>query len=272
MAAWQGLLAVWENELLIQMGTSARLKSPLPLPLKIWICRAKKGKRGGKMRILVVEDQRKMAGFLKKGLAEAGYSVDVAETGSAAETLSGENLYDLIVLDVMLPDQNGFDTARHLRQDGFAGPILMLTALGGTKDKVHGLDAGADDYLTKPFAFEELLARVRALLRRKSQSSQVSTLRFSDLEVDLITRKVTRAGKELILTSKEFALLEYFLRNPDRPLSRTSISEHVWDMNFDSDSNVIDVYINMLRKKVDHPFERKLIHTVIGVGYVLKEG
>ncbi len=222
------------------------------------------------MRLLVVEDQRKMADFLKKGLTEAGYSVDLAETGTAAESLAGENAYDLIVLDVMLPDQNGLDTARHLRRDGYGGPILMLTALAGTKDKVHGLDAGADDYLTKPFAFDELLARVRALLRRNT-AGVASILRFADLEMDLSARRVTRATRELSLTPKEFALLEYFLRHPGRALSRTEISEHVWDVDFDSDSNVIDVYVNMLRKKVDQPFKKKLIHTVVGAGYVLRE-
>lgn len=223
------------------------------------------------MRILVVEDQRKMAGFLKKGLTEASYSVDVAESGAAAEALVAENPYDLVILDVMLPDQNGFDTARHIRADGFAGPILMLTALGGTKDKVHGLDAGADDYLVKPFSFDELLARVRALLRRQKSSDLGSLLRFADLEMDLIARRVTRANQEITLTPKEFALLEYFLRNPNRPLSRTAIGEHVWDVHFDSESNVIDVYINLLRKKVDQPFGKKLIHTVIGAGYALKQ-
>lgn len=213
-----------------------------------------------------------MAKFLQKGLMEASYSVDIAESGMAAESLAGEAPYDLIILDAMLPDQNGFDTARHLRRDGFHGPILMLTALAGTKDKVHGLDAGADDYLTKPFSFDELLARIRALLRRRGGNTEIqSSLRFSDLELDLVKRKVTRAGRELTLTPKEFSLLEYFLRNPNRPLSRTEISEHVWDIHFDSDSNVIDVYVNMLRKKVDHPFKKRLIHTVIGAGYVLRE-
>jgi DNA-binding response OmpR family regulator len=222
------------------------------------------------MRLLVVEDQKKMSSFLKRGLSEAGYAVDVAETGQAAEALSAENEYDLIILDVMLPDQNGLDTARHMRHDGFEGPILMLTALGSTKDKVNGLDAGADDYLTKPFAFEELLARSRALLRRRGADSN-TTLRFVDLEMELVHRRVRRAGQELTLTAKEFALLEFFMRHPNRPLSRTAISEHVWDVHFDSESNVIDVYINMLRKKVDQPFAKKLIHTVIGVGYVLRE-
>jgi two-component system, OmpR family, copper resistance phosphate regulon response regulator CusR len=224
------------------------------------------------MRVLVVEDQKKMASFLKKGMEEAGYAVDVAETGGTAESLVAENEYDLIVLDVMMPGQNGIDTARHLRNDGYVGPILMLTALAGTREKVHGLDAGADDYLTKPFEFEELLARVRALLRRKGSKTVNSELKFADLDMNLVTRKVMRSGAEIILTAKEFGLLEYFLRNPNRPLSRTEIGEHVWDIHFDNESNVIDVYVNMLRKKVDAPYEAKLIHTVVGVGYVLKEG
>jgi len=222
------------------------------------------------MRILVVEDQKKMSGFLKKGLQEVGYQVDVAETGSAGETLAGDNPYDLILLDVNLPDQNGMDTARHLRSDGFKGPILMLTALNTTKDKVRGLDAGADDYLTKPFEFDELLARVRALFRRNTPE-QTSKLRFADLEMDLVSRKVIRNNEVVNLTTKEFSLLEYFLRHSNRPLTRTEISEHVWDIHFDSESNVIDVYVNLLRKKVDVPFKKKLIHTVVGYGYVLKE-
>lgn len=224
-----------------------------------------------RLRILVVEDQKKMSGFLKKGLSEAGYSVDVAETGEAAEVLASEVEYDLIVLDVMLPDQNGLDTARHLRRDAYKGPILMLTALAGTKAKVSGLDSGADDYLTKPFAFEELLARVRALLRRHAPSGHQSTLKLADLELNLLTRKAFRDKIEVQLTSKEFALLEYMMRHPNRVLTRTEILEHVWDVHFDNNSNVIDVYINLLRKKVDAPFERKLIHTVVGSGYILKE-
>jgi DNA-binding response OmpR family regulator len=223
------------------------------------------------MRILVVEDQRKMAEFVRKGLNEIGYNVDLAETGGAAEAMAADNPYDLIVLDVMLPDQNGFDTARHLRSDGFANPILMLTAVNSTKDKVNGLDAGADDYLTKPFEFDELLARVRALLRRKNSAEKIPILRFSDVEMDLTTRKVTRSGQSITLTTKEFALLEYLMRHATRPVTRTAISEHVWDIHFDTESNVIDVYINMLRKKIDTPFEKKLIHTVVGYGYVLKE-
>lgn len=225
------------------------------------------------MRILVVEDQVKMANFLKKGLNEVGYAVDLAECGSTAESYMAQSEYDLVILDVMLPDQSGIDTARHIRRDGYAGPILMLTALSTTKDKVQGLDAGADDYLTKPYSFDELHARVRALLRRQSPTGNhtTSSLKYADLELDLIHRKVRRAGQDITLTSKEFALLEYFLRNPERPLGRVSIAEHVWDIHFDSESNVIDVYINLLRKKVDAPFAKKLIHTVVGTGYVLKE-
>ncbi len=225
------------------------------------------------MRILVVEDQAKMAQFLKKGLTESGYSVDVAESGLSAESYCSSSEYDIVILDVGLPDQSGIDTARHLRRDGLTAPILMLTALSSTKDKILGLDAGADDYLTKPYAFEELLARVRALLRRNSASSQVSNTKliFNDLEMDLVVRTVFRGQTEIQLTLKEFSLLEYFMRNPNRPLGRTSIAEHVWDVHFDSESNVIDVYVNMLRKKIDTPFDNKLIHTVIGVGYVLKD-
>lgn len=227
------------------------------------------------MRILVVEDQTKMANFLKKGLNEVGYAVDVADSGISAESFMAQGgEYDLVILDVMLPDQNGIDTARHLRRDGYEGPIMMLTALSTTKDKIVGLDAGADDYLTKPYSFDELLARVRALLRRKSSAGAGagnSNLQYSDLEVDLLHRKVRRSGQEVSLTTKEFALLEYLMRNPERPLGRVSIAEHVWDIHFDSESNVIDVYINMLRKKIDAPFSKKLIHTVVGVGYVLKE-
>lgn len=222
------------------------------------------------MRILVVEDQKKMAQFLQKGLEEHGYQADIAETGAGAEALLADNEYSLVILDVGLPDQNGMDTARHIRKDGYSGPILMLTALSGTRDKIHGLDSGADDYLTKPFDFDELLARMRALLRRNS-SQQISKLRYSDLEMDLMSRKVVRQGQNITLTQKEFALLEYLLRNATKPVTRTAINEQVWDIHFDTESNVIDVYINMLRKKVDAPFDKKLIHTLVGYGYVLRE-
>lgn len=222
------------------------------------------------MRILVIEDQQKVARFIKQGLQEAGYSVDLAESGAAGESLAATTEYDLVILDVMLPDQNGFDTARHFRRDGYGGPILMLTALSSTKDKVRGLDAGADDYLAKPFEFDELTARVRALLRRQ-KTGAAAELKYADVEMNLVNRQVTRAGQALVLTPKEFSLLEYFLRNPERPLSRTSIAERVWNLHFDGESNVVDVYINMLRKKVDHPFEKKLIRTVVGVGYVFRD-
>ncbi len=222
------------------------------------------------MRILVVEDQPKMASFIKKGLLAQGYMVDVSETGSGAESMAVAIEYDLVVLDVNLPDQNGMDTARHLRRDGHQMPILMLTALSTTKDKINGLDSGADDYLTKPFDFEELLARIRALLRR-NQGSESSKLRVGEMEIDLIQRKVVRNQTEIALTTKEFALLEYFMRHPGRPITRVEISEHVWDVNFDTNTNIIDVYINMLRKKVDAPFDKKMIHTMVGYGYILKD-
>ncbi len=224
------------------------------------------------MRILVVEDQHKTSLFLKNGLTESGYAVDVVESGSAAESYVASQEYDLIILDLMLPDQSGLDTARHLRRDGYQGPILMLTALNSTKDKINGLDAGADDYLTKPFSFDELVARVRALLRRNSKSNSInSVLKYADLELDLVHRKVKRKSNEISLTTKEFSLLEYFMRNPERPLTRASIAEHVWNIDFDTESNVIDVYINLLRKKIDSGFDKKLIQTVIGYGYVLKD-
>ena len=222
------------------------------------------------MRILIVEDQPKMASFIKKGLTAYGYIVDISETGMGAESMVVENEYDLIVLDVNLPDQNGMDTARHLRRDGCHMPILMLTALSTTKDKIHGLDSGADDYLTKPFDFEELLARVRALLRRNN-GNENSKLRFGDIELDLVQRRVIRNNIEVNLTAKEFSLLEYFMRNPKRPITRVEISEHVWDVNFDTNTNIIDVYINMLRKKIDTPFDKKMIHTMVGFGYILKD-
>lgn len=222
------------------------------------------------MRILIVEDQPKMASFIKKGLVAQGYMVDISETGMGAESMTVETEYDLVVLDVNLPDQNGMDTARHLRRDGFRMPILMLTALATTKDKIHGLDSGADDYLTKPFEFEELLARIRALLRR-NHGSENSKLRFGDIELDLVQRRAVRAQTEVNLTAKEFSLLEYFMRNPGRPITRIEISEHVWDVNFDTNTNIIDVYINMLRKKIDSPFDKKMIHTMVGFGYILKD-
>ncbi|MCB0407296.1 MAG: response regulator transcription factor [Bdellovibrionales bacterium] len=223
------------------------------------------------MRVLLVEDEQKLLSFVMRGLAEHGYAVDTAATKNEAEVLAADNDYDLIILDVMLPDGNGVDLAKWLREHEYSGPILMLTALNSTSDKVKGLDAGADDYLSKPFVFEELMARVRALLRRYGDGQETSSLEFADIEMNLIHRKVTRAGQELRLTTKEFALLEYLMRNIGRPVTRTQIIEHVWDMGFDPGSNVVDVYVNMLRKKVDQPFEKKLIHTVVGYGYELRQ-
>lgn len=223
------------------------------------------------MRLLIVEDQVKMAEFLKKGLTDAGYIVDIADTGVAAEKLCSTHTYDMVVLDVGLPDQSGLQIAKNLRQKGYASPILMLTAYSSVTDKVSGLDAGADDYLTKPFSFDELLARVRALLRRKTPApGEQAYLKYSDVEMDLIHRKVKRDGQSVTLTTKEFALLEYFLRNPEKPLSRAEIAQNVWDLQFDSESNVIDVYVNFLRKKIDIIPHRKLIQTVVGVGYIFK--
>lgn len=220
------------------------------------------------MRILVVEDNPKMARFISQGLTEHGYGVDLSQGGHDGEQRAAAMPYDLVILDVMLSDQDGIQTCRNLRRRGIQTPVLILTALSATGDKIKGLDAGADDYLTKPFEFDELVARVRALLRR-GQAQESSRLSFADVKMDLLTRTVTRAGRKLKLTTKEFTLLEYFLRKPNRILSRTSIGEHVWDMNFDSDSNVIDVYVSMLRRKIDKGFDRRLIHTVVGSGYML---
>lgn len=220
------------------------------------------------MRLLVVEDNLKMAGLICQGLSEHGYSVDAVATGEEGEEMASSGSYDAVLLDVMLPDMDGVQVCRNLRRRGYRAPILMLTALSTTADKVTGLDAGADDYLVKPFQFDELVARVRALLRR-GQAAGSTALRFADLELDLAKRSATRAGQRIRLTAKEFALLEYFVRNPNRVLTRTAIAEHVWDMNFDSDSNVIDVYVSMVRRKVDKGFSTPLIHTIIGSGYML---
>ncbi len=223
------------------------------------------------MRILVVEDEKKVASFVKRGLEEENYAVDVAYDGEDGLHLAENNPYDLLVLDIMLPKKDGLEVIRELRDKEISTPILCLTAKDKVEDVVAGLDTGSDDYLTKPFAFAELLARVRALLRRPTQD-RGAELHFSDLRLDPVTHKVWRSGKEISLTAKEYALLEYFMRNPNKILTRTMIAEHVWDYNFDSFTNIIDVYVNYLRKKVDKDFDVKLIHTVRGVGYVLKEG
>jgi heavy metal response regulator len=222
------------------------------------------------MRILLVEDDKKVASFIRKGLEEEGYAVDVAAEGEAGLFMGLDRLHDLIILDVMLPKKPGFQVLRELRQAKVATPVLMLTARDTVEDKVQGLDAGADDYLTKPFVFAELLARVRALLRRRAEARS-PRLRVADLVLDPATRSVTRGGQPITLTNREFALLEYLMRNAGRVLTRTAITEHVWDYDFDSGTNVIDVYVNYLRKKIDAGHEPKLLHTVRGAGYVLRE-
>ncbi len=221
------------------------------------------------MRILIVEDQKKTAQFIRKGLLEQGYAADVVGDGQEAEAQARAYDYDLIILDVMLPGQDGMEVCRNLRRLKIQAPILMLTALGSTENKVKGLDSGADDYLGKPFEFNELLARIRALVRRHQGAKP--RLKIADLELDLTLRKVMRAGQEISLTAKEFALLEYFMQHAGQVVTRTAISEHVWDIHFDNESNVIDVYINFLRKKIDQGHRTKLLHTVIGTGYILRE-
>ena len=220
------------------------------------------------MRLLVIEDNPKVAGMIEQGLTEQGYQVDVVHKGFEGEAKAAAGGYEAIVLDLMLPDRDGVDVCRNLRRRGTKTPILMLTALSETADKVAGLDAGADDYLTKPFEFDELLARVRALLRR-GKATEGTVLKYEDIQMDLAKRIVTRAGETVSLTPKEFSLLEYLVRNPNRVLGRIAIAEQVWDVDIGSDSNVIDVYISTLRRKVDKPFDKKLIHTVVGTGYVL---
>jgi len=221
------------------------------------------------MRILVVEDERKVARFIERGLKEERFAVDIAPDGEEGLFRARSNDYDLIVLDVLMPKKDGFQVLRELRASRCRARILMLTARDSVEDRVQGLEGGADDYLIKPFAFAEFLARVRALLRRGADDSPVS-LRALDLLLDLKSRKVTRAGKPVILPAKEFAVLEYLLRHPDEVVTRTQLAEHVWDENFDSFSNVIDVTVYHLREKVDRGFQPALIHTVRGAGYVLK--
>lgn len=225
---------------------------------------------GNIMRILIVEDERKIADLIKRGLKEEGYAADIAADGEKGEFLAVTNQYDVIILDVMLPKMDGMVLCRALREKKIITPIIMVTAKDAVSDKVKGLDSGADDYVTKPFAFEELLARIRAVLRKRD--GHVATkLQVGDLALDLISHKVTRNDKDIELTTKEYALLEYLMRNAGAVVTRTMISEHVWDMNFDSDTNVIDVYINYLRKKIDDGYKKTLIHTMRGRGYTLKD-
>jgi heavy metal response regulator len=222
------------------------------------------------MRILVAEDERKVASFIKRGLEAAHYSVDVEYDGAAGLNRVLESSYDLVILDVMLPKLDGLTVMKELRRRGSKVPVLLLTARVTVADKVMGLDLGADDYLTKPFAFEELLARVRALLRRGPAAS-APMLTIADLRLDPVTREVTRGSTRIELTAKEYALLEFLLRRQGQILSRAIIAQHVWGIDYDTFTNVIDVYVNYLRKKIDAGFEPKLLHTVRGVGYVLKE-
>ncbi|HTV64010.1 MAG TPA: heavy metal response regulator transcription factor [Bryocella sp.] len=221
------------------------------------------------MKILIIEDEVKTSRFLRKGLGEAGYVVDVAAEGQGGLHLALEMDFDLIILDVMLPALDGWQVLTRLREAGRKTLILMLTALDAVHQRVKGFEMGADDYLIKPFAFSELLARVRSLLRRASPRAQ-ETLRMADLEIDVSRHRATRAGQRLELTSKEFLLLSLLARRAGEVLSRTLIAEMVWDMNFDSDTNVVDVNVRRLRSKVDDPFPLKLIHTVRGAGYVLE--
>jgi heavy metal response regulator len=221
------------------------------------------------MRLLVVEDEKKVASFIKKGLEEEGYAVDLAADGEAGAAMACDGVHDLIVLDINLPKKDGLAVLKELRQNRITAPVLLLTVRAAVEDRVLGLDTGADDYLTKPFAFQELLARVRALLRRGSVAEQ-PVIEVADLKLDPARRLVYRGEVKIDLTSKEFTLLDYFMRNRDRVLTRTMIAEHVWDYAFDTSTNVIDVYVNYLRKKIDSGRDPKLIQTVRGVGYVLK--
>ena len=221
------------------------------------------------MRLLVIEDEQKVANFIKQGLEEEGYAVDHAADGASGLQMALEGLHDVIVLDVLLPKLDGLGILQQLRQENVTTPVLLLTVRATIEDKVLGLDAGADDYLTKPFAFEEFVARVRALLRRRAETAP-PVLQVADLALDPARRVVSRGDATIDLTPREFALLDYFMRNPGRVLTRTMIANRVWDYTFDAATNVIDVYVNYLRKKIDSGHDPKLLHTVRGVGYVLK--
>ncbi len=223
------------------------------------------------MKILVIEDEPKVASFIKQGLEEQSNNVTVAYDGFFGHKLATENEFDVIVLDLMIPYINGLDLCKKLREEGIKTPILILTALGSTDDKVTGLETGADDYMVKPFEFKELVARIRALSKRFTDTVQLpKILKVADLEMNLDEKSVKRGGKYIDLTAKEFSLLEFLLRNKNRVVSRAEISEKVWDIHFDTGTNVIDVYVNFLRKKVDKEFDRKLIQTMVGMGYVIK--
>jgi DNA-binding response OmpR family regulator len=218
------------------------------------------------MRVLIIEDNPKMAAALQRGLKDHGYSTDVCHSGLDGEELAAQQSYDVVILDLMLPDRDGVQVCRNLRRRGSHTRIVMLTALSGIKDKVEGLDAGADDYLAKPFELDELLARMRAVMRR-AEASEARQLKIEDLELDLYSRTATRGSERIELSNKEFAMLEFLMRHPNRILSRAQIGEKVWDMNFEPTSNIVDVYISSLRKKIDRGFPHELIHTIKGAGY-----
>jgi heavy metal response regulator len=221
------------------------------------------------MRVLLVEDEKKVASFIKKGLEEEQYQVEVAHDGDEGLAKALADDHDLIILDILLPKRDGMAILREVREQRIETPVLMLTAKDSVEDRVNGLNSGCDDYLPKPFAFAELLARSRALLRRKSHDRTV-TLRMSDLVLDPVSHQVARGGRQIELTSREYALLQYLMQHPNQVLTRTMIVEQVWGYDFDNFSNVVDVYVNYLRNKIDRDFDVKLIHTVRGIGYVLK--
>ncbi|GAB3511371.1 response regulator transcription factor [Spirosoma knui] len=222
------------------------------------------------MKILLVEDEERLASFIRKGMSAEGYEVEVAYDGRTGLSFFRKDEYDIIILDVNLPQMNGFELCRLIRSENESVPVLMLTALDSLADKSDGFNAGADDYLAKPFEFQELLLRIRALTRRNG-SKPKQILRLADLELNLDTKTVTRAGKRIDLTTREYALMEYLMLNKGKIISRVDISERVWSLNFDSATNVIDVYISYLRKKIDKGFSPKLLHTIVGMGYVLRE-
>ncbi len=224
------------------------------------------------MKILIVEDEVKVSDFIKKGLIEEGFEVDTAFNGMEALQFLNKNKYDVVILDIMLPEMDGNEVLKTMRERGDETPVIMLTAKDELEDKVKSFNIGCDDYITKPFSFEELLLRIKAILRRKGDEKEVETkLQYKDLTLDLIARKAIRGGKEIELTSKEFSLLELLMRKPEEILPRNFISEKVWGYDFDTMTNIIDVYINHLRNKIDKDFNKKLIHTIRGVGYILKE-
>ncbi|MBC3208265.1 heavy metal response regulator transcription factor [Pseudomonas sp. SWRI111] len=223
------------------------------------------------MKLLIVEDQAKTGQYLRQGLTEAGFNTELVADGISGQQLALSGDYALLILDVMLPGRNGWQILQAVRSAGLETPVLFLTAKDAVEDRVHGLELGADDYLVKPFAFSELLARVRSLLRRGSASTQETSLQLADLRLDLIRRRVERSGQRIDLTAKEFALLEMLLRRQGEVLPKSLIASQVWDMNFDSDTNVIEVAIRRLRLKIDDEYPQKLIHTVRGMGYVLEE-